>query len=93
MFYPGEMGTGKKKDFLLQDLLKRMGGYAVKYPSLQFGAVEAAKRSAGLPILLGNIARPLKDVFIQVSANKLREVSEFLDCLEAADHASLVEVF
>ena len=90
-----------KKLFHLKDLpwneawslFKNMAGDAIKNPDLQPVAVEVAKRCAGLPILLGNIARALKDIFIQISVNKQREVSEFLDCLEAADYVSLVEVF
>jgi disease resistance protein RPS2 len=38
------MGTKKKKKFLLQDLFKKMVGDVVKFPDLQFVAVEVAKR-------------------------------------------------
>ena len=39
------MGTkNKKKKILLQDLFKKMVGDVVRYPDLQFVAVEVAKR-------------------------------------------------
>ncbi|KAF9681558.1 hypothetical protein SADUNF_Sadunf05G0014000 [Salix dunnii] len=64
-------------DFLLQNLLKRMGGYAVKYPNLQLAAVEVAKRCAGLPILPGNIARALKDGDLSEWEDALEKLKKF----------------
>ena len=62
---------------MLQNLLKRTGGYTVKYPNLQFASVEVAKRCAGLSILLGNIARALKDGDLSEGKDALEKLKKF----------------